>query len=162
MRRQVLLLLLFILAIGAQAKSPEQAAIDNIFTEFSAKPEAVCVNIRPFMMSLCKRFMNNDECSDYIKRVKSLRILVLDECDSKIKSEFHKKIKKLNRSGFDEALRVNDNGDKVTIFTKVKDNKICRLLISCADNTDCVLIDITGKFNLSELDKIVESQTSKK
>ena len=64
--------------------------------------------------------------------------------------------------GYEELMRVNDDGDKVRILMKTKKEVIRELLLVCTGNDDCTLVQINGKFTKDDIDQLVNQETGKK
>lgn len=69
---------------------------------------------------------------------------------------------KLNLKGYDELMRVNDEGEKVRVLMKTKKEAIRELLFVCTGKEDCTLVQINGKFTKDDINKLVNQETGKK
>ncbi len=108
------LLLVFVCHLGyAQG-------INGLFNEFGSEKNADCVKVSSFMMSLGKMFAGHDEDAEIIRKIKSIKVLDLESCTASVKERFNKKVNKLNLKGYDELMRVNDEGEKVRVLMKTK------------------------------------------
>lgn len=136
--------------------------IDSIFEEFGSEQNAEYVRISPFMKSLGMLFCKNVEGIDILHKVKSLKVLDMDDCSTKVKERFNGRISKLNHRGYEELIRVNDGGEKVRILMKIKKDAIRELLIICSGNDDCTLVQINGKFTKDDIDGLVAMETGTK
>lgn len=137
-------------------------SIDSLFDEFGSAQNADCVNVSPFLMSIGKMFAGNDKDAEIIGKVKSMRVLDLEECSESIKTRFSKKANKLSLDGYEELMRVNDSGEKVRVLMKEKKDVIRELLFVITGNDDCTLVQINGKFTKDDIDKLVNQETGKK
>ena len=134
------LLLVFVCHLGyAQG-------INGLFNEFGSEKNADCVKVPSFMMSLGKMFAGHDEDAEIIRKIKSIKVLDLESCTASVKERFNKKVNKLNLKGYDELMRVNDEGEKVRVLMKTKKETIRELLFVCTGKEDCTLVQINGKF----------------
>lgn len=136
--------------------------IDALFDEFAGERNADCVKVSPLMMSIGKMFCKHDEGMEGLHKIRSVKVLDLGECSAKVKERFNGKVRKLNQKGYEELMRVNDEGDKVRILMKTKKNVIRELLVVCSGNDDCTLIQINGKFAQDDIDGLVNMETGKK
>ena len=96
------------------------------------------------MMSLGKMFAGHDEDAKIIRKIKSIKVLDLESCTASVKERFNKKVNKLNLKGYDELMRVNDEGEKVRVLMKTKKETIRELLFVCTGKEDCTLVQING------------------
>ena len=101
------LLLVFVCHLG-YAQS-----INGLFNEFGSEKNADCVKVSSFMMSLGKMFAGHDEDAEIIRKIKSIKVLDLESCTASVKERFNKKVNRLSLKGYDELMRVNDEGEKV-------------------------------------------------
>lgn len=150
------LLLLFVCHLG-YAQS-----IDGLFNEFGSEKNADCVKVSSFMMSLGKMFAGNYEGAEIVGKIKSMRVLDLESCTANVKERFNKKVNKLNLKGYDELMRVNDEGEKVRVLMKTKKEVIRELLFVCTGKEDCTLVQINGKFTNDDIDNLINQETGKK
>lgn len=156
--------LILILALGqiALTASAKGTSPDDIFTEFSSEKDAEYVNVNSFMMWLGKQFAGDGADADIVKKIKSVRVLDLEDCSATVKSRFSKRINEINDSGYEEMIRVNDNGERVRILARKTGDVINRMLIVCASADDCALVEVNGKFTMDDITGVVNSQTGKK
>ena len=114
------------------------------------------------MMSLGKMFAGHDEDAEIIRKIKSIKVLDLESCTASVKERFSKKVNRLSLKGYDELMRVNDEGEKVRVLMKTKKETIRELLFVCTGKEDCTLVQINGKFTTEDIDKLVNQETKKK
>lgn len=150
------LMLLFVCQIGFGQN------IDGIFREFGNEKNAEYVKASPFLMFIGKMFVSHDEGGDIVNKVKSAQVLDLEDCHTDVKKRFEQKVKHLNTLGYEELMRMNDEGEKVRVLMKMKKETIRELLLVCTGNDDCTLIQVKGKFTKNDIDKLVNEQTGKK
>lgn len=144
------------LAFAARAESAT-----DIFNEFSTAPNAEYVNVNPFMMSLGRMFMGDDPDSAIIKKIKSVKVLDLENCSPTVKNNFRNKIGKLSTKGYEEMIHSSENNEKVTIYAKMDKEIIHSMLIVCTGSDDCTLVEINGKFKMEDITGVVNSQMPK-
>lgn len=149
------LLLVFVCHLG-YAQS-----INGLFNEFGSEKNADCVKVSSFMMSLGKMFAGHDEDAEIIRKIKSIKVLDLESCTASVKERFSKKVNRLSLKGYDELMRVNDEGEKVRVLMKTKKETIRELLFVCTGKEDCTLVQINGKFTKEDIDKLVNQETKK-
>lgn len=137
-------------------------SLDSLFDEFGKAPNAECVRISPFLMSVGRLFAGNEEGSEIVKKVKSMRVLDLEDCPAEVKERFGQQAKKADTGDYEELMRINDNGDKVRVLMKMKKEVIRELLFVCTGNDDCTLVQINGKFTKKDIDRLVNQETGKK
>lgn len=162
MKRYLLSLMLIMTAIfSASATDTSDKEVDKIFDEFSTVKNADYVNINPFMMKMASvaASMADSESGKITRKIKSVKILSLEDSPEKYKTKLSKRMASMQLSGYDELVRSNDGGQCVRVLAKIKDDYISRLIVACSDNKDCTLISITGKFTKDDLNDIVKEST---
>ena len=162
MKRLILILVIALTAGSASfAASANNESLEDIFSEFSEAKNAEYVNVNPFMMWLGKQFVGSDKDAQTVKKIKSVRVLDLEDCNSAVKSKFKNRVSNLALNGYEEMVRTNDNGEKVLVLAKMKKDVIHRMVIVCVSSDDCALVEVNGKFKMSDVTGVVNSQTPK-
>lgn len=156
MKKIIATLALIIVCQGIFAQN-----IDTLFEKFSKEQRAESVSIPPFMMSLGKLFMSDEDLS-IAKGICSLRILDLEDCPTNVKERFSEQVNKLHLEGYEPMIQVNEDGEKVRIFALPYKDSIKELLLVCSGKDDCALIQMKGKIKKEDIAQLVNEQTSKK
>lgn len=154
MRKSILILLL---AIQSQLFAGN---IKSIFWEFRDVNNAEYVSVSPFLMMLGRMF-SSDEDMGIASKIRSVKVLDLENCSSKIKEKFCKRIANLNDKGFETLVSVKDESDDVRIMVKEHKDIIKELVIVCGGVEDCALIYIKGNIRPEDINKLVEDETDK-
>ena len=128
--------------------------IDTLFEKFSKEQRAESVSIPPFMMSLGKLFISDEDLS-IGKGIWSLRILDLEDCPTTVKERFSEQVNKLHLEGFEPMIQVNEDGEKVRIFALPYKDSIKELLLVCSGKDDCALIQMKGKIKKEDINVIM-------
>lgn len=158
MKKYLFILLLFCVCHMSSAQN-----VDRIFDEFKSEKNAECVKVPRFVIFLGSIFAGQeDEDAWILKKIKSIRVLTLDDCQTNVKERFHQEVYKLFLNGYDELIRVNDKGEKVLVLMKMKKKTICELLLVCAEKEDCTTVQINGRFAQNDIDKLLAWGTEKK
>ena len=118
--------------------------VNSIINEFKDADKAEYVSVPWVLMKLGHIFMDKDDKNDIAARLSSVRVLDLEECSSRIKAKFTKRIATLNRHGYETLVRAKDDDGSVQILAKGKKDIIKELLIVCGGNEDCALILLKG------------------
>ena len=138
------------LALIIACQSTFAQNIDTLFEKFSKEQQAESVSIPPFMMSLGKLFMSNEDLS-IAKGISSLRILDLEDCPTNVKERFSEQVNKLHLEGYEPMIQVNEDGEKVRIFALPYKDSIKELLLVCSGKDDCALIQMKGKIKKEDI-----------
>lgn len=146
------LLLVFVCHLG-YAQS-----INGLFNEFGSEKNADCVKVSSFMMSLGKMFAGHDEDAEIIRKIKSIKVLDLESCTASVKERFSKKVNRLSLKGYDELMRVNDEGEKTIIYLKRNKNKEKEFVLMSQEKNEFTIIAITGNLTLQEIQGIINKE----
>ena len=136
--------------------------VNSIINEFKDADKAEYVSVPWVLMKLGHIFMDKDDKNDIAARLSSVRVLDLEECSSRIKANFTKRIATLNRHGYETLVRAKDDDGSVQILAKGKKDIIKELLIVCGGNEDCALILLKGNIRQEDIDKLVQQETEKR
>lgn len=135
--------------------------IQNLFDEFGKEYQAESISISPFLMWIGKCFMSNDTPT-IAKRIKSMRILDLEDCTQQVKERFSEQVSQLQLEGYEPMIQVKEDGEKVQIFALPHKNGIKELLLVCTGEGDCAFIQMKGKIRQEDIAELVNEQTVRK
>ena len=133
----------------------------DIFEEFGKEWNAESVSISPFLMTIGRLFMDSDT-ADIAKSIRSMKVLDLEDCSSKVKTRFNEKVNNLQLEGYETMIQTIENGEKVRILTRMENDAIRELLIVCTGNDDCALIQLNGKIKKEDIAELVNEETKKR
>lgn len=163
MKRYLLpILLLTLIGTTGCTGGTKDASVDDMFKEFSQVENAEYVNVNPFMMKIASlgTLFADADAAKIASKIKSVKVLTLDDSPADEKRRLNERISALNTDGYEELIRINDNGEKVRILAKMdKDSTIRRLIVLCTDSSDCTLVSINGKFSPKDINAVVNSAT---
>ena len=69
----------------------------------------------------------------------------MEACSKNVQERFNKKINAQQIEGYETLVQVNDEGEKVRILAKSKNDVIRELLIVCTGNGDCTLVQLKSE-----------------
>lgn len=87
-----------------------------------------------------------------------MRVLSIDSASDHTRRGLAGRISSLTSSGYEELIRVSDNGEKVRILARMdrkKPDTARRLLIFAEENGECDVVCIDGKFSRDDLARII-------
>ena len=99
-----------------------------------------------------------DSDAKLARKFKSIRILDLEACSTSVKERFSKKINAQRIKDYETLVQVNDEGEKVHILAKSKNDVIRELLIVCTGNGDCTLVQLKGKVSKEKIAKLLAKE----
>lgn len=88
-----------------------------------------------------------DEVKTLLKKAKNVKILVFTEESEMVQSRFDKFI---NRSDFDDLIRIKSDNDKIKIYSLEKKDRIKEIILEISSDGDLILLGL--KTNISEKD----------
>ena len=150
------------LIIACQATFAQN--IDTLFSQFKDKEGADYMNIPTLMLKFMRTFTksNNDKSYRFIKGIKSVKVLDMEDCTQEVKAEFLQEAKKLKLSGYETLLQTKEDGEEVQLIAKMDEENINDLIILITGKDDCGLTLMKGKIKKEDIAQLVNEQTSKK
>jgi hypothetical protein len=150
-------LFLFGVAVNAQNR-----AVDQLFEKYGGKDGFTTVVISGKMFELVARLdTEDDEEMDVISKLKSVRILAMDECEKPEGINFYDEVRNdLNEDDYEELMVVKKKDQDVKFLVKEADGIITELLV-VVGGEDNALISIVGEIDLKhvhELSKSIHSE----
>lgn len=133
-------------------------ALDAIFDEYRHTDGADYVYINPFFTKLISLGTITSSCHGITGNLKSVRVLSIDSASDHTRRGLAGRISSLTSSGYEELIRVSDNGEKVRILARMdrkKPDTARRLLIFAEENGECDVVCIDGKFSRDDLARII-------
>lgn len=156
--KKTIIALALMLVSGMTAMA--QSSVDDIFNEYKNAKKAEYVHI-PKLLLKAARMMNSDDsdASKVLSKINSVTVLSFDECKKSIRKDLTEKVNNLGSNGYEELMRVKDDGEKVTIYTKGDGDNIKELVIFTGGDDDTALIKITGNILKEDIDELVKENT---
>lgn len=156
MKKIFLLAVLVVMTIAGKA----QNSADDLFNAYKDRPKAEYVHVPKMMMGIAKHMNTEDKnVKTLTKSIDSVKVLDLGDCDESVKKELLEDINKLNLKGYEEMVKVNDDGEKVLILTKNQKDRIREILILNASLTDAAIVLLKGSILQSDLEQMVSDYT---
>jgi hypothetical protein len=141
------------LALGIICQSTFAINIDNLFAQFKDKEGADYMNIPSLVLKFMRTFTksNNDKSYHFLKGIKSIKVLDMEECPSEVKADFLKEAKKLNLNGYETLVQTKDKGEEVKLVAKMDEEAISELIILISGKDDCGLTLLKGKIKKEDI-----------
>ena len=100
----------------------------------------------------------NPETADLISKLKGVRVQIFDieETTDASKAQFSEVRGKLNSSGWEPIVQVNDEEEQVLIFMKMNGQNMEGMTVMVVDNEEAVFINVIGQLNPTELGKVMD------
>ena len=142
-----------------------QTAIDDLYKKYAGKSGFTSINISPEMFSMLSGMDMNDssekaqEAQDVISQLSGLKMLVYEPEEGQSNEAFMKEIRTLsNTSDYTELMSV-DGEDEIVKFLAKKgdDGKIAELLMIVLDDSEAVVMSMTGNLDMKSISQISKS-----
>ena len=143
------------LIIACQATFAQN--IDTLFSQFKDKEGADYMNIPTLMLKFMRTFTksNNDKSYRFIKGIKSVKVLDMEDCTQEVKAEFLQEAKKLKLSGYETLLQTKEDGEEVQLIAKMDEENINDLIILITGKDECGLTLMKGKIKKEDINVIM-------
>lgn len=155
------ILTLFFLMTATLVMAQETTA-NGLIKTYKGKTGAEYVHIPKTLMKLGYLAAKNDaddakerQQAAIIKKIDNITILSLEDCDAKTRQQFARDAAKLKLTGYEELIKANDEGEKVTIYLRQKGDSIRELLLLAIDGDDTALIQINGNIKPEDIQTLV-------
>jgi hypothetical protein len=131
-------------------------AIDDLFDKYSEKEGYTTVYISSKLLSLfAPKDASHEEGGDVIKRLKSIRILTVDDSLLNQSVNFYKELtRKLDLSAYEELMVVKEGQDMTKFMVRQKGDIISELLMITGGPGGNTLISIKGDLDLKSLSEL--------
>ena len=139
------------LIIACQATFAQN--IDTLFSQFKDKEGADYMNIPTLMLKFMRTFTksNNDKSYRFIKGIKSVKVLDMEDCTQEVKAEFLQEVQNLNLNGYETLLQTKEDGEEVQLIAKMDEENINDLIILITGKDDCGLTLLKGEIKKEDI-----------
>ena len=151
------------LLFAFSAMFAQSDAINKIFSQYEDDPAFTSVFVSPKMFEMLAQMdieVDGDDdaqaAMDIASDLTSVRVLTSEENGMKYYKEV---MGKLNLSGYETLVRVNEKEENVQIYVKEKGNTISELLVLVGEVSEFVLVSIVGDIDLDKISKLSKSSS---
>ena len=146
------------LIIACQATFAQN--IDTLFSQFKDKEGADYMNIPTLMLKFMRTFTksNNDKSYRFIKGIKSVKVLDMEDCTQEVKAEFLQEVQKLNLNGYETLIQTKEDGEEVQLIAKMDEENINDLIILITGKDDCGLTLMKGKIKKEDINVMMNDE----
>ena len=130
-------------------------AQDSFFDKFADMEGVTSVYISKAMLSLMPDMKTEGvNIGEVASKLDNIQILSCEKPD--IIAKLKKETAFISpKNGYQELIRINDEGEKVTIFQKQNEGKQKEFVLLCEEQNELTIIIITGNLTLQEIQSIV-------
>ncbi len=153
------LILLFMLPIWVFS---QDSYLDDLFDKYSGQEGYTSVYITKYMFELFAEVSTDKEVKDFndvTSKLNAIKILTTnDKAGKKQVANFKKEvIRSLPSKEYQDLMIVKDGKQDVTFKIRKNSGKITELLMLVSDETETVLIYLSGDINLKKISKLSKS-----
>lgn len=154
-----------ILAVMLTAQMATATTLKKLIKEFKTVEEADYIYLNKMYLNKMGLKTNGYmfDGLTFPEGIKSIAMLVLDDCTPDVRNRFVNKVQKL--SGYEELTTINDDDEdgpaNVQLLTKTKGKYIRELAILIVSEDECITIAMKGKFNTDKLQQVMNSLPTK-
>ena len=152
-RINILVILATVFSLFAQAQQ-------SFFDKYAEMEGVTSVYISKSMLSLLPNVdstVNGIHIGDIANRLDNIQILSSDE--SAIISKLREETADINtQNGYEELMRVRENGEKTTIYFKDKKGKKKEFVLLVDEKDELTIISIVGDLTLQEIQGMIQKE----
>lgn len=152
-RINILVILATVFSLFAQAQQ-------SFFDKYAEMEGVTSVYISKNMLSLLPNVnstVNGIHIGNIASRLDNIQILSSDE--STIISKLRKETADINtQNGYEELMRVRENGEKTTIYLKDKKGKKKEFVLLVDEKDELTIISIVGDLTLQEIQGMIQKE----
>jgi len=160
MNSKIFLLLLFLFPIVLEAQSP---SINKFYREHKRDKGTINASLPGWLIKLgvgiARPFVDDEEARIALRlarKVGKTKFLIAEEDEGRIsQGEYMKLIRNVKKEGYEEWLTVRDEGDNVTILSRIKKDKINRMLIVVREEDSFIMMSMKTKIKPKHLSQMI-------
>lgn len=142
-----------LLLVGTLTISYGRNQLKDIVLQFASQPKAEHIHVGGLMMQLAQMFTDDQE-AEFIRGIRSVSVLSLENCDREIKDAFSKQVENFNDDDLELLAEVSEQSENVRILAQINDEIIERFVVIITGN-DASLIQIDGKIDLVHMEELI-------
>ncbi len=147
-----------LLLVGNLTMSYAQNQLKDIVLQFASQPKAEHIHVGGLMMQIAKMCADDEE-SEFIRGIRSVSVLSLENCDQEIKDAFSKQVEHFNDKDLELLAEVSEQSENVRVLAQISDETIERFVVIITGD-DASLIQINGKIDLVYMEELIAQNTN--
>ena len=151
---------IYILAILATVFSLFAQAQQSFFDKYAEMEGVTSVYISKSMLSLLPSVdstVNGIHIGNIASRLDNIQILSCEESD--VANQLRKETSHINpKNGYEELMRVRENGEKTTIYFKDKKGQKKDFVLLVDEKDEFTIISIVGDLTLQEIQGMIQKE----
>ncbi|WP_379968300.1 DUF4252 domain-containing protein [Epilithonimonas sp. UC225_85] len=163
MLRFIYIIILAVVGFFLQSCMVSQNKVHTDFFDnpgFKNNSTYVSINVPTFLAkSYVKNALREDgesqEVIDLVKKIKDVKVLIVESSKTPIKAEFQNY---LNKNNYEEWMSVKQEGNLISLNAQQSNDIIKRMIITVNDDKDeTIFVDVSGKFTADDISKIINA-----
>lgn len=144
MKQLMICVLSVVFALQVQGQT-----VDGLIGHYSKAVNVDKVSIGRFGWNFVKLAALGNKEMSIAKKISSVQVMDLSECDEDVKNKFVDEVEKLNDNNYELLMKVKDDEDEVLILSKTEKSKIREFVV--ISKNDPAVIRLKGKFDLDDI-----------
>ena len=120
----------------------------------------IIINLGGTMLNFVGMMSSSEspETAEMMSKLKGVRVQMfnIDDNADVAKSQFKEVRGKLNSSGWEPIVQVNEEDEQVLIYMKMEGQNMEGMTVMVVDDEEAVFVNIIGQLNPAELGKVME------
>lgn len=151
---------IYVLIILASAFSLCAKAQQSFFDKYAEMDDVTSIYITKSMLSLLPNMsgsINGVNVGNIAHRLDNIQIISCDEPG--VVNKLRKETTNINtKNGYEELMRVREDGEKTTIYFKEQKNKKKEFILIVDEKEEFTIISILGDLTLTEIQGMIQKQ----
>lgn len=129
----------------------QKNTVEALFKIFAEEKGVITMKMDGFKMDLVRFLTLNDTIG-----INGAEVYVFDNCDSQVKERLQTSIKNLKDDAYETLFLVSQDGERVKILVKVKEDYINEIVVVVSGN-NLALIKIKGKIKPEDVQNVIKN-----
>ena len=147
---------------GTQTHNATYMSEDQLFDTIKEYNKADYIEINSFMMGMARMMAPREE-REFLKKIKTMRIIDLNPCSEADKARFAEFIATVELTSFEPGVDECDDEneeEKMRIYIKTEGENVTKMVVASWGEKDCTLIQLNGKMSISDLEAVANGAGS--
>jgi hypothetical protein len=149
--KKLLFVMMFMLT--CQATSAQEAL--ELIHKYRVENKAEYLSVPHVLVSIAAMKAKDERSRKLLRQVRSVKVLSLEDCSPDVRKNFVQGMSELTSKGYEEYIRVKDEGDTVLVLMKENGRHVGEIVILTTDEEDCVALLVSGKINRADIGNII-------
>jgi len=159
MRNLILLTFGVGLAFALSSCTREKPAGEEIINSYESQDGVISLKIPPGLIGMFLTGEKNREAKNALGKMKSIKVILVNAGDTREKNlkDFTRNFtSKVKDSGFEDWLRISENGEQINIFALQEEKNIKEMMVMISGKDGFLGLNLVGEMDPYQLVKIVK------